>query len=555
MLPQRILLLAMLTLAIGAGVPLPVPAGAQEPAPSLRINQVDGSAYPALRIVVSALDANGAPVPGLAPGAFQAFEGETPIPTTGLQTPDDPAARLSVVLVIDVSARMQRAPLDAAKQAATAFVQSLRPADDVAILTFNDTVAGVSPFTTDRALLSGAIGGLNAGGGAALFEAMQASAFAAGTSQAPRRAVVLLTAGADDASDDATAESALATAEGAGVPVFTVALDPATDDAFLRSLTAATMGEHRAAPPEGAAAATDALATVLRGQYVLTATGGGVADGSTGELRVIADLPGSPAGAISSFRRGLAVAGAAPADDGGSGARTLLIVALAVAAAVALVAAGFGASTLLQRWRLGRKQRNLVEPNHRRAAEQGLPRQVGAYRSGESSVAGRPSSVAEDGHAAEDEALTREAGSANGQAHAAGGPALDERRSGAGDRRAMPAPANVAAPVRGAGRLVEKTSRGRGAAIELGVETTVIGSSARECTLVLPEGLDVAPVHARIWYRGGKYQLTHAGGFRRRTLVGGAPTERCVLEHGDELQIGAHRWLYEEDGHEVALRF
>jgi hypothetical protein len=107
----------------------------------------------------------------------------------------------------------------------------------------------------------------------------------------------------------------------------------------------------------------------------------------------------------------------------------------------------------------------------------------------------------------------------------------------------------------GAGRLVEKLERRRGDALDLGVEPIVIGSSRRECTILLPEHPDVAPVHARIWYRDGKYTLVHAGGFRRHTSVGGEWIERCVLEHGDEVQMGPHTWLYEELGNETPLRF
>jgi len=105
------------------------------------------------------------------------------------------------------------------------------------------------------------------------------------------------------------------------------------------------------------------------------------------------------------------------------------------------------------------------------------------------------------------------------------------------------------------GKFVEKTPHGRGQTYELGAGPIVIGSSPRECTIVLPAGPDVAPAHVRIWLRNEKYVMHHAGGFRRRTLVGGQPTDWCVLEHGDELQIGPHKLVYVEEGNQRPLRF
>ncbi len=321
------------------------------------------------------------------------------------------------------------------------------------------------------------------------------------------------------------------------------------------------MGQHRAVPGGDAGRALRDIATVLHGQYVLTMTGAGTRDGQRGELRIIADIEGSPAGAIAGFRRGPAPITASPsADDGGTSVLAWIgLVALIAMAVMGVIAgAGFLATRIVQDIRTARHQREVVAPNQQRAAAQPLPRPVGPLRTAPAvSTSGLGATAADAGPP----------GDRTARIPAPASQAAVEM-SAMPDRPAAPIPATVAPPVvaastqtstsagaRSAGKFVEKTPYGRGQTFELGAGPIVIGSSPRECTIVLPAGADVAPAHVRIWLRDGKYVMHHAGGFRRRTLIGGQPTDWCVLEHGDELQIGPHKLVYVEEGNERPLRF
>jgi len=79
----------------------------------------------------------------------------------------------------------------------------------------------------------------------------------------------------------------------------------------------------------------------------------------------------------------------------------------------------------------------------------------------------------------------------------------------------------------------------------LGREPTIIGSSDDLCTIVLP-GDGIAPEHARIWFRQGKFLLHHVGGLSRKTFVSGQEADWVVLEFGDEVTIGPHRLVFED---------
>ncbi|MDP9237340.1 MAG: FHA domain-containing protein, partial [Chloroflexota bacterium] len=167
------------------------------------------------------------------------------------------------------------------------------------------------------------------------------------------------------------------------------------------------------------------------------------------------------------------------------GGPTRLMVFGVVVLVAAVAAFAFWYIRLHRRRRLLRAQRAIVEPNARLAAEQGVPQR------------------APDARAAE-------------------------------------------APVR-RGRLVEPGVNGDAGSHELGDGPFAIGSSPRLCRIVLPAEAGVAPEHLRITLLNGTYRLHHVGGAGRRTLVGGRPADFVTLEPGDEIQVGSHRFVFEEE--------
>jgi hypothetical protein len=58
------------------------------------------------------------------------------------------------------------------------------------------------------------------------------------------------------------------------------------------------------------------------------------------------------------------------------------------------------------------------------------------------------------------------------------------------------------------------------------------------------QGDDVAPLHARIWYRAGRFMF-HQIADREKILVGARPLTWGILEDGDELRISHHRLTFE----------
>jgi VWFA-related protein len=82
---------------------------------------------------------------------------------------------LNVIFALDASESVQGEPLEHLKQAALAAIELLRPADQAAVLTFDDYVALRADWTTDRAALANAITGAKSGGATALYDAAYAA--------------------------------------------------------------------------------------------------------------------------------------------------------------------------------------------------------------------------------------------------------------------------------------------------------------------------------------------------------------------------------------------
>lgn len=66
-----------------------------------------------------------------------------------------------------------------------------------------------------------------------------------------------------------------------------------------------------------------------------------------------------------------------------------------------------------------------------------------------------------------------------------------------------------------------------------------------QCDVILEaQGSDMAPVHARIWHRDGRFMIHQVAG-DGSVLIAGRPLVWGVLENGDELLIGPHRLTFE----------
>lgn len=163
----------------GSVPPPPEMAGASAPTnEEVSENDVVRVDTQLITVPVVVRDQEGRPVTGLTASAFQLYEDDLPQRVATFATSDAP---FEVALLLDTSGST-RAGIALIRSAAYAFIESLRPGDRVAVLSFNTTEEGraklatvgvQSYLTDDREALRQAVQNIGASNGTPYYDALE----------------------------------------------------------------------------------------------------------------------------------------------------------------------------------------------------------------------------------------------------------------------------------------------------------------------------------------------------------------------------------------------
>lgn len=167
---------------------------------------------------VSVLDRDGRFVSGLYQRDFEIFENGVKQKIEHFQSVEQP---FTVILMIDVSPSTQFR-IDEIQNAAISFVDQLRPADKVMVMSFDESVRILSEPTNNRNQLRNAIRMAQFGDGTSLYEAVDNALNRQLAKIQGRKAVVLFTDGVDTTSRRANYQSTVADAEEADALVYPI---------------------------------------------------------------------------------------------------------------------------------------------------------------------------------------------------------------------------------------------------------------------------------------------------------------------------------------------
>ena len=201
--PRRLVAAACVWAALAAAAPPRVSAGgpqAQTPPPAQASTFRSGVDLVALNVTV--MDPSNRFVTDLGAEDFLVFE-------NGIRQEVGYFSRtnlsLSVSLLLDSSASMED-KMRTTQEAASAFVQSLRPEDQAQVVDFDSRVSVLAPFTSSKADLEKAIASTVPGGSTSLYTAIYIAlrelkkTEARGIEDLRRRAVIVLSDGEDTSS-------------------------------------------------------------------------------------------------------------------------------------------------------------------------------------------------------------------------------------------------------------------------------------------------------------------------------------------------------------------
>jgi len=191
-----------------------------------RILKIQGEQEVAVRLVLipaSVEDKRGRAVMGLTAGDFVLNDEKVPQQIKYFSV--ESSEPVSIAFLLDVSGSMRSSgKLDAAKEAVRHFVDELRPQDRFALICFADEqVSWVTPFTSDRRVFLDRLMVQEGYGQTALNDAVAATPKLVDEATSGRKAIVLITDGADNASR-LNVHEAIETARRVEVPIFAIGL-------------------------------------------------------------------------------------------------------------------------------------------------------------------------------------------------------------------------------------------------------------------------------------------------------------------------------------------
>ena len=281
----------------------------------LSVQKIDSSQFPSIRAYVSVADLQGIPITGLDNHAFALTEDGKAIDSFQVEPVVDSQVPVAVVMAFDVSGSMNdQGKLNAAKQAASAFVDAMGPKDTAAIISFSDQVKILQGYTSDKAALKNAIGQLKAQGNTSIYDAIAQAAVLQGAVPEQRKIILLLTDGDDNASKTSL-DGAITDAKNARVPIFAIGLGTDVKKAALDKLASSTAGQAiYVTAPDQLRPIFLSIGDQLRREYILSYTSKLPADDKQHTLGITATYASRTATTQASFTAqgtplGLTVAG------------------------------------------------------------------------------------------------------------------------------------------------------------------------------------------------------------------------------------------------------
>lgn len=219
--PALLLLCLSMLLVLGA-----LPALAQddtEPAPvvDLTITDVGIARYPSMTMVIDV-----GSVEAFDPADLTLLENGEVIPTAAATPIAQNPVPVGIVLAIDTSEATAGATLNAARAAATAFIDNMRPQDLVAIVGFGEEVDVFTAFTSNQTALKVAVAQLRAAGPSRMYDGVVRAAelYAAVGGDATLESNLIVLSGSADTGSEATLEEATAAVADQSLSVYGVAL-------------------------------------------------------------------------------------------------------------------------------------------------------------------------------------------------------------------------------------------------------------------------------------------------------------------------------------------
>jgi len=197
--PRLLSVIALLAAAAAAGAAAPD----QEPSTASRPSQTGQerfrfrSGVELINVTATVADENGRFVSGLRKEDFRVYDDNHLVDVTHFSSERVP---VSLGIVLDTSGSMTPDKMSSARGAIERFIDLLGPNDEMFLYRFANVPELAQGWTKDRRALSRALGGLYAGGGTAMYDAIADALPLAASGSHQKKAIVVISDGNDTSS-------------------------------------------------------------------------------------------------------------------------------------------------------------------------------------------------------------------------------------------------------------------------------------------------------------------------------------------------------------------
>jgi VWFA-related protein len=260
------------------------------------ISQIDASAFPQVKALVTVTDSSKHPIAGLSSANFSVTEDGIVENLLSVTAAGSSGSPVTLVIAVDKGETMTSSMLTRAKSYATTLIQMLHEEDSAAVMAFDNATALSTPFTPNQGLLIESIRGITGSKVSAIFDALFASVGQL-KPHTGSKAIVLFSAGIDQVSRHSDRD-ALDLLAGEGIPVYVIGFPTGSlGEETLVRIAKSSDGAYYVEPgTEGIAGIYHVISTALKNQYRITYTShNAAADGSTRNVGITTSYNNSSA--------------------------------------------------------------------------------------------------------------------------------------------------------------------------------------------------------------------------------------------------------------------
>lgn len=206
----------------------------------VRLQRIDITDHPEIQLFLTVTDQQGNSVLGLTGKELRILVDGVDQNIMSVESAFEGSETLAVALMFDRSGSMRNA-MGETKAAAFDFIDRMSISDEMAVISFDDTVVIQSEFSKDRSLIREAIESIRIGRDTSLYDAVLTALGLFDEVPNKRRAVIVLSDGKDTRSQT-DKKTVLQKAQERSIPIFTINLGPEADTETLRTLSQGTGG-------------------------------------------------------------------------------------------------------------------------------------------------------------------------------------------------------------------------------------------------------------------------------------------------------------------------